>query len=157
MSFVWILAPVLILYYESNEKETLGKRVCSALKKQLPIMLLFISILVPTYYWFNGYEIKEHECHKFGLTINGVDKNGNPVHVGEFSFFWHVYSVTVWMGWFAFAIFGGVGLIVLPYNLICDFIYRPKPISPSEFKRRKKVLLPLTLKLRTQGKSLGEQ
>jgi hypothetical protein len=48
-----------------------------------------------------------------------------------------------------FSIFGGVGLIVLPYSLLGDFIYRPKKITDQkDFDKRKKVLLPRALKLR---------
>lgn len=46
------------------------------------------------------------------------------------------------------AVFGGVGLINMPYDLMNEFIYRPKPISPEDFNKRKKVLLPMVLKLR---------
>lgn len=52
---------------------------------------------------------------------------------------------------------GAVGLIVLPYDLLCDFIFRPKPIQPNEFKRRQRILLPRILKLRDQGKKLADQ
>ena len=46
------------------------------------------------------------------------------------------------------AIFGGVGLINMPYDYINEFIFRPKPVSPEDFKKRNKVLLPIALKLR---------
>jgi len=38
------------------------------------------------------------------------------------------YCVLAWLGMMIFAIFGGVGLVVLPYDLLNEFIFRPKPI-----------------------------
>jgi LMBR1 domain-containing protein 1 len=35
-----------------------------------------------------------------------------------------------WFGWWVFAIFVGVGLAALPFDLIVDFIYRPRILPP---------------------------
>jgi hypothetical protein len=51
-----------------------------------------------------------------------------------------------------FGIFGAVGLIMLPYDFLAEFIYRPKPISPQEFNKRKKILVPILTDLRKKGK-----
>ena len=53
------------------------------------------------------------------------------------------YIVVCWLGMLVVAIFGGVGLINMPYDLMNEFIYRPKPITPEDFNKRKKVLLPM--------------
>ncbi len=66
------------------------------------------------------------------------------------------YIVVCWLGMLIVAIFGGVGLINMPYDLMNEFIYRPKPITPEDFNKRKKVLLPIALKLRDQGKVLDD-
>jgi hypothetical protein len=58
------------------------------------------------------------------------------------------YTVLVWLGMLIFSMFGGVGLIVIPFDAMCEFIYRPKPIKADEFNKRKKFLLPKILKLR---------
>jgi LMBR1 domain-containing protein 1 len=55
-----------------------------------------------------------------------------------------------------FSIMGGVGLIVLPYDLMNEFIFRPKPCTADEFKKRTRILLPRILKLRDQGKKLDD-
>ena len=66
------------------------------------------------------------------------------------------YSVLAWLGMLMFSIFGGMGLVVLPIDLLSEFIYRPKPIQAAEFKKRVKVLLPIAEKLRKEGKRLDE-
>lgn len=66
------------------------------------------------------------------------------------------YSVLAWLGMLMFSIFGGMGLIVLPYDYLGEFIYRPKPITEKEFKKRVKVLLPRAEKVRKDGKKIDE-
>jgi hypothetical protein len=63
----------------------------------------------------------------------------------------------VWIGLVLFGIFGGVGLIMIPYEYIAEFIYRPKPITPQEFAKRKKILLPMLNQLRKKGKWIEDQ
>lgn len=46
----------------------------------------------------------------------------------------------IWFGWFFFVIFGGIGLIALPLDLILDYFYRPRPRSASEIAERKIIL-----------------
>ena len=37
-----------------------------------------------------------------------------------------------WIGWWVFALFAGVGLATLPFDLICEFVWRPRPLAPDE-------------------------
>lgn len=41
-------------------------------------------------------------------------------------------AIVLFIGWFIFAIFGGVGLVALPYDMIEEFKNRPKPITAAE-------------------------
>jgi LMBR1 domain-containing protein 1 len=36
------------------------------------------------------------------------------------------------IGWVLFAVFGGIGLVALPIDLIQEFQHRPKPITQAE-------------------------
>lgn len=45
----------------------------------------------------------------------------------------YVTALTGWVGWFFFAIFGGVGLAVLPIDLIAEFIWRPRYMDAVEY------------------------
>lgn len=46
----------------------------------------------------------------------------------------------IWFGWFFFAIFGGIGIIAFPLDLILDYFYRPRPRSAQEIAERKVML-----------------
>lgn len=43
-------------------------------------------------------------------------------------------AILAFVGWFLFAVFGGVGLSALPIDLIRDFFYRPRLRSSAEAK-----------------------
>jgi hypothetical protein len=45
----------------------------------------------------------------------------------------YVTALTGWVGWFFFAIFGGVGLAVLPIDLVAEFIWRPRYMDAVEY------------------------
>jgi len=71
----------------------------------------------------------------------------------------YVMAFIAFIGWFLFCIFAGVGLVALPLDLIQDFITRPRPMSTSEyFKRRNEIagrasgLIDVTQKLMKQSK-----
>lgn len=46
----------------------------------------------------------------------------------------------IWIGWFLFSIWGGIGIISLPLDLILDYFYRPWPWSASEIAEWKIIL-----------------
>lgn len=48
----------------------------------------------------------------------------------------HLYVTTTFIGLFLVATCGGIGIIFMPYNLLNDWIFRPKPISEADFERR---------------------
>jgi LMBR1 domain-containing protein 1 len=50
----------------------------------------------------------------------------------EVSFPIYCMAFLSFVGWFLFAIFGGVGLSALPIDLIRDFMYRPRMRSSAE-------------------------
>ncbi len=56
------------------------------------------------------------------------------------SVFVYIVALTSLLGWMLFSIFGGVGLIALPWDLMLDWKYRPKPIKKDEYLARKKVI-----------------
>ena len=61
---------------------------------------------------------------------------------------------TMFVGWMMFAIFAGVGFIALPWDIILDYINRPKQLDEGTFENNKKLLLAYALDLRDTGKEL---
>ena len=58
------------------------------------------------------------------------------------------------LGVIIFSIFGGIGMVFLPYNLLNDYIYRPKPIGRVEFFKRREIIMTSLINLRNEGKKL---
>lgn len=46
-------------------------------------------------------------------------------------------GLMAWMGWFLFAVFGGIGMSALPLDFILSFTNRPKHMNPEEFAEAK--------------------
>jgi hypothetical protein len=137
----------MIVYYESNQNETFVRRILKSFRAQLPLLVVLILLVVPTYFSkLNNYVLPVAIATEYGVQA-----------AGSSNFFLHTYTVTVWLGELFFAFFAGVGLIVMPYDLMMEFIYRPKPIDEKNFNKRKNILLPLTLKLRKEVKRLNEE
>eukprot|EP00921_Rhytidocystis_pertsovi_P002049 GHVQ01003514.1.p1 GENE.GHVQ01003514.1~~GHVQ01003514.1.p1 ORF type:complete len:609 (+),score=67.61 GHVQ01003514.1:86-1828(+) len=63
----------------------------------------------------------------------------------------------VFVGWWFFVLFGGIGLSALPLDLIVDFIDRPKPIDLASFGDRKRTLGEKARVLKLVGESLAKQ
>ena len=51
--YVWIVCPLTMVFYQSNESEGLVKRLFLAIKVQMPLFLTLIMLTVPTYIWLN--------------------------------------------------------------------------------------------------------
>ena len=65
-----------------------------------------------------------------------------------------MHAVTTILGQYFVSIFGGIGLVFLPYNLLNDWIFRPKALTKANFTKRQKILLPKLLNLRKEAKRL---
>jgi len=72
-----------------------------------------------------------------------------PCFRGQLDFISATYVVLAWLGMLIFSIMGGVGLVVMPFDYLTKFIFRPKPLTVEDFKIRTKILLPRIMKLRS--------
>ncbi len=122
----------------------------------MPLFIFLVMANVPTFFFMNEIELDAKDCSFTSVSPNTVI-DGEEYYVGESSFPMYVYIVTVWIGLLMTSICGGIGLIFLPYNLLNDFIFRPKPIKKADFGKRQKILLPKLLNLRREGKRLENE
>jgi LMBR1 domain-containing protein 1 len=58
------------------------------------------------------------------------------------------------LGWIMFVMFGGIGLIALPYDMILDYIYKPKIRKPVELATKKVILRERTKELITSAQEV---
>ena len=50
ISYVFIIGPLLIVYYGSNENETFLKRIAKSFRAQLPLFVTLLLMVIPTYF-----------------------------------------------------------------------------------------------------------
>jgi len=51
--FIWFFAPIMFAYYETDVVESTFKRICQALRLQLPLILFLLLATIPTYFLLN--------------------------------------------------------------------------------------------------------
>ena len=68
-----------------------------------------------------------------------------------------MYTVTLVIGTLFISVFAGIGMVILPFDLFNEYVFRPKLIDKNAWNKRKAVLLFMLLKLREEGKKLEAQ
>ena len=153
MFYLWLVVPIMLAFYETEASQTFCSRIWQAFRVQLPLFIFLLLMTIPTYFFLNETVIPADQLDYTNLEVND-QKDGEEYFIDDMNFPIHLYVVTTWIGLLLVAIFGGIGLIFLPYNLLNDWIFRPKPINESDFKKRQKILLPKLINLRKEGKHL---
>jgi len=90
---------------------------------------------VPTFFFLNESKVPEQIAELTILTPN-EEIDGESYYVTENGIVQHAYAVSTIIGQLFLSVLGGIGLVFLPYNLLNDFIFRPKPISEANFMVR---------------------
>jgi LMBR1 domain-containing protein 1 len=52
----------------------------------------------------------------------------------------YIVAIVSLFGWVMFAMFGGVGLPALPFDLLLDFKHRPRRVKLQEYTEKKKLI-----------------
>jgi len=73
------------------------------------------------------------------------------------SFATYIAAFTGWVGWFVFALFGGVGLAVVPFDLITAYMRRPRLRDAGELARMKQDLQQRTKYLVGLGEDIKKE
>ena len=90
---------------------------------------------MPTFYFANTVRIPAREAAIVGMEPN-IEIDGELYFEAQNGFMFHVHAVTVIIGQLMIAVFGAIGVVFLPYNLLNDFIFRPKVLSKVDFTKR---------------------
>ena len=124
-------------------------------------MFLFLACFVCiSFFVLNSYTLDPRTTEAYNIIPNAectISGQTLPCYKGQFDFQMASYTVLAWLGACVFSIMGGVGLVVVPYELLEMYIYRPKKIPQDKFTFRRRVLLPRIVKLRETGKKLEDQ
>lgn len=152
-----VIVPFVMFYYEgvddvddAADRTTTAGQVLYAFKWIIPTLVVFglADFLI---WMYLGYVNVDH-TKVFGTFVPGEAvenvycmnstmcssrKETEVVHVSPLV---STIAVATLLGWVLFSVFAGVGLIALPFDLLMDFKYRPKPIKASVYNERKQII-----------------
>ena len=111
--FCTAVIPFMIFLYESDEDDGLGKRIGWALFSTFLIQVFTSLLIFVSYNWLSVYHTSNGDQAKMYTTM-------------------YMMVCMSFAGWFLLSIFGGVGLLALPIDLINAFVNRPKTLKPEE-------------------------
>jgi LMBR1 domain-containing protein 1 len=164
----FIVIPFCMFYYEEQDPDSGVKTQWMGALKMTSMMVIVVVLTVAIGYVFLGktqipatqYQAKWSTT---GVCVSGTagtnkgcDGEGVQVVV-RVSIVIFIVAVESFFGWFLFALFGGVGLIALPMDLINGFRTRPRPMDSAERARWKVELQGRATTLISVGKGLDEQ
>lgn len=110
----------------------------------MPAFLVMIVFIVSSYIFAREITIPKdvvEEVHDGGLILNyNVTDAETDItyqfHKGSFGFGTHIVICTTVVGTILFIFLAGVGFASLPWDIILDYKYRPKPIDEGNFQFR---------------------
>ena len=91
--------------------------------------------MVPTYFFLNETSVSSTNMQNTEIEPN-TTIDGEPYYIDSLNFPIHMYVITCWLGLLLVSICGGIGIVFMPYNLLNDWIFRPKPIRKNDFVKR---------------------
>lgn len=111
--FCTAVVPFMIFLYESDEEDPLCRRIMWALFSTFLIQVFTALLVFLSYNWLSVYQDPSGAKLKMYTTM-------------------YMFICMSFAGWFLLSIFGGVGLLSLPLDLINSFVNRPKVLKPEE-------------------------
>lgn len=160
-----LLIPFAIFYYEAEDpsEDNNGKQIASAIKYEIAV--LFIALLFTLILWLGiGTAEIPYQKLESGLvnaTINDQCpdpcKASNDVVKYQISFILYIISMVTFVGMFLFVIFGGIGLVALPMDLIHNFVNRPRFMKLDEYTARKVAIGERAKEIGEKGKRLQDK
>ncbi|TPX33356.1 hypothetical protein SmJEL517_g03727 [Synchytrium microbalum] len=175
-----LLVPFTVYYYEgiddsdeADDKSNNKSQLAYAIKWMVPTIVVVGVMYFLLYYFFGYADVATTQLAGVlvatNVTTNLVDtcqyglSNSTYCHSSyvtiQVGVSWLVYviALTSFVGWLLFSVFGGVGIISLPVDLIQDYQHRPKPIKAAEYAERKKMIGQQSQVLMEAGKQLMEE
>ncbi|KAJ6231081.1 limr family protein -related [Anaeramoeba flamelloides] len=144
--FVIAIVPFTIFYYENVEDEDVHTIRSALMWTGATVFIsgLFIGLM----YAFLGYavlpvtqlscELQDDTNEATTVALDGATKNISwTVRISPSIY---IIAFISFLGYIAFSIFGGIGLIALPFDLIRAFRSRPKPLELDEYAFYKRKL-----------------
>ena len=145
--FLVFVLPVTLHFYETDEERSLIARLCSALLREI-FTLVIVAVLALIAWGLlktaNLSDMIYQNAAAFTPSDLALKTIGQKVFENRVTYqvppYLFMIVFLVFLGWFLFVVFGGIGITALPMDWILDYFYRPQPRSASEIAERKVAL-----------------
>jgi len=136
-----ILIPCAIYFYESDEDDSLKKRMFWTIFQEICTLIIAFAILFITWaFWrwadipveliSKGVSYMEFSSYSIDPKVLGGQQQIRDTSLQiEVEFPIYVMAMMSFVGWVFFCAFGGCGLVALPIDLILGFKNRPKIVK----------------------------
>lgn len=145
--FLVVLLPMTLFIYESDDEKPIISRFCGAFFLELLFIVIVVVLAFIAYGALNTAVLCDLSTMNYtqirlseeiGSQLTGINFPGKVTYsVPPFLF---PVVFLLFLGWFLFVIFGGIGLVALPMDMIIDYFYRPRPRPAKEMAERKVAL-----------------
>lgn len=102
--------PLLSGLYEADDEDSKRKQFARAFIEALIISAVWSGLTFITFIWLSKYTDSAGQEHQIPIAL-------------------YIFLFQALIGWILLAINGGLGVLFFPYDLIMDFVNRPKKIT----------------------------
>jgi len=150
--FAIVIIPFMMYYYEGydDSENTTKKQYIYAVKWSIPTSVIIFGVIITLWILFGKIKLERKEVSSSIISSENFDFSNNYCETSnscyidniiendvKVSVFMYIVAIVSFIGWFLFSIFGGVGLITLPSDLISSFKNRPRPIGKEKYLKLK--------------------
>ena len=167
---VTILIPWCYFFYDIGDGDTLKDRLCSAFQWEFVLAVTFFTPFSLLYSYMGVAEVPVDEFNSTLIHANvSISATGLPdcapgctEPVSTFlivpvSFVVYLSGCLALFGYFFLIVFGGIGLVSLPLDLILAYVYRPKKLELEGYARARIDIKERATDLIEFGKTLQAQ
>lgn len=154
LAFLVVLLPITLFIYESDDEKPFCSRFCGAIFTEVAVAIIVIVLALIAYGALKTAilcDMLTNRASNLQLSSDIAPSSGNNApwaatytlsNAVTYDVPPYIFPIVflLFIGWFLFVIFGGIGLTALPMDLILDFIYRPRPRPAKEIAERKVAL-----------------
>lgn len=169
---ILFLLPFTIFYYEADDGQGNKRqnRFCEAVKLEILTLIVVGCVLALTFSMLAETSIPVSVISHDTLNLQPIAATLTSDEISsaklldvasaelimKVPFAIYITALLGFVGWFAFVIFGGIGLVALPLDCILAFVYRPKFIPADIYAQQKIALQGRAAELIDLGRKIKE-
>jgi LMBR1 domain-containing protein 1 len=163
--FIVVFFPTAMFFYESDDTESCGRRLCWTFKHMICLFIV-VGLILGIMFALLAYAtipVRAYVCPVPASFLASDDPSMISTCVSSdsslevpVSFPIYVMAMMSWVGWWLLVIYGGIGLSAIPMDLINKYRFRPTPLTVSELAAKKSGLKRRAKELLQDGQRLKE-